>query len=56
MKPHSGIVESQIGANEKTGTGGKGVAPIGHRIFHVGYSRREFGKVQLKYRVTLQGP
>ena len=56
VKPHSGIVESQIGANEKTGTGGKGVAPIGHRIFHVGYSRREFGKVQLKYRVTLQGP
>ena len=54
MKPHSGIVESQVGTDEKTGTGGKGVAPVGHRVFHVGYSRREFGKVQLKNRAKIR--
>ena len=54
VKPHSGIVESQVGTDEKTGTGGKGVAPVGHRVFHVGYSRREFGKVQLKNRAKIR--
>ena len=35
MKPDSGVIEAKVGTDEESGTGGCGVAPIGHRIFHV---------------------
>ena len=47
MKPDSGIVEAKIGPDEESGTGGRCVAPIGHRVFHVRHSRGKLGEVKL---------
>ena len=37
MKPDARIIEAKVSADEKSGTGGGGVAPIGYGIFHVGH-------------------
>ena len=56
MKPDSGVIEAKVGTDEESGTGGCGVAPIGHRIFHVCHGWREFVKVQLEEKITWTCP